>query len=220
MQMGPEVHNILNIWGVDWKFIPKRASRCGVWWKRLIGLTKETLKEDLGRSYVNFQTWCTVVTEIEAVHNDRPLAKVISNISDPEPLTQSHLIYGRRFTSLHCQDTSNADVTSGDMSNYQLITKQARLQRKLIDDFNQRWWREYLAGLRQHHQATGNNMQKIFVWDVVQIHDDSSRALWNLAVVNNLFLEMTDAFDQRLSRPEMVLPTDKLYPLEVQKENL
>jgi hypothetical protein len=63
-------------------------------------------------------------------------------------------------------------------------------------------------------------MQKIFVWDVVQIHDDSSRALWNLAVVNNLFLEMTDSFDQRLSRLEMVLPTDKLYPLEVQKENL
>lgn len=64
MQMVTEVHNCLNIRGVDWKFIPKRAPWYGGWWERLIGLTKETLKKVLGRSYVYFQTLCTAVTEI------------------------------------------------------------------------------------------------------------------------------------------------------------
>jgi hypothetical protein len=47
MQMVPEVHNSLNIRGVYWKFIPKRAPWYGGWWERLIGLTKETLKKVL-----------------------------------------------------------------------------------------------------------------------------------------------------------------------------
>ena len=37
----------------------------------------------------------TLVVEIEAVLNDRPLTYLSADIDDPEPLTPSHLLYGR-----------------------------------------------------------------------------------------------------------------------------
>ena len=42
----------------------------------------------------------TLVVEIEAVLNDRPLTYLSADIDDPEPLTPSHLLYGRRITAL------------------------------------------------------------------------------------------------------------------------
>ena len=86
--------------GTEWRFIPKRAPWYGGFWERLIGLTKTSLKKILGRRYVSMETLQTIVTEIEAVINDRPLTHVSSNIDDLEPLTPSHLLYGRKMTSL------------------------------------------------------------------------------------------------------------------------
>ena len=40
--------------GVSWKFIHKRAPWCGGFWERLVGLTKQALKEVLGRSFCHY----------------------------------------------------------------------------------------------------------------------------------------------------------------------
>jgi transposase InsO family protein len=77
--------------GTEWRFIPKRAPWYGGFWERLIGLTKTTLRKILGRRFVTMETLQTIVTEIEAVMNDRPITYVSSNIDDLEPLTPSHL---------------------------------------------------------------------------------------------------------------------------------
>lgn len=85
---------------VQWRFIPKRAPWYGGFWERLIGLTKITLKRVLGRASVQLSELQTIVVEIEAILNDRPLRFVSSNIEDEQPLTPSHLLYGRRITAL------------------------------------------------------------------------------------------------------------------------
>ena len=59
--------------GIIWKFILKRAPWYRGWWERLIGLTKSALKKTLGRAHVSLMVLETLVTEIEAVLNDRPL---------------------------------------------------------------------------------------------------------------------------------------------------
>ena len=85
---------------VKWSFIPKRAPWYGGFWERLVGLTKQAVKKTLGRTFVTLQILETVVVEIEGMLNDRPLTYVSSDISDPEPLTPAHLIYGRRIVSV------------------------------------------------------------------------------------------------------------------------
>ena len=37
------------------------------------------------------------MVEIESMLNDRPLTYVNSDLRDPQPLTPSHLLYGRRI---------------------------------------------------------------------------------------------------------------------------
>ena len=74
---------------VTWRFIPKRAPWYGGFWERMVGLTKQAIKKTLGRAFVTLQQLETIVTEIEAMLNDRPLTYVSPDLSDPEPLTPS-----------------------------------------------------------------------------------------------------------------------------------
>ena len=86
--------------GIEWKFIPKRAPWFGGYWERLIGLTKASIKKTLGRAHITLPTLQTIVTEVEAVLNDRPMTYISDDITDPEPLTPAHLLHGRRITKL------------------------------------------------------------------------------------------------------------------------
>ena len=43
---------------------------------------------------VDFQTLQTVVTEVEAIMNDRPITYVTYGRVDPEQLTPAHLLHG------------------------------------------------------------------------------------------------------------------------------
>ena len=58
---------------VRWKFIPKCAPWYGGFWVRLIGLTKTVLRKVLGRSFITLEELQTLLVEIKAVLNDRPL---------------------------------------------------------------------------------------------------------------------------------------------------
>ena len=81
--------------GIEWIFIPKKAPWYSGFWERLIGLTKSTIKKVLGRAAVNLCTLQTIVVEVEAILNDRPLTYVSSDIKDEEALTPAHLLYRR-----------------------------------------------------------------------------------------------------------------------------
>ena len=114
-----------------------------------------------------------MVVEIEAVLNDRPLTYISEDSQDPEPLTSSHLLYGRRITILpyeHVTDIHDTDY--GDTSD---ISKRARTLAHLLEHFKNRWKHEYLTSLHQFHKASGHNSQRIKVGDVVLIHDDGPR---------------------------------------------
>ena len=202
--------------GIEWRFIPKRAPWYGGFWERLIGITKTTLKKTLGRSYVTMDKLQTVLTEVEAIMNDRPLTHVSSSVADPEPLTPSHLLLGRRLTALPYPDvTIDADVQQLTPST---ARKQVSVLHELLDKFWTRWRSEYLTALREHHKVTGNNEQNITVGDVVQVHDETPRSKWKLAIIEEL-IPGNDGFTRaakiRTTSGLTNRPITKLYPLEV-----
>ena len=133
--------------GVVWKFIPKRAPWYGGFWERLIGLTKTTLKKVLGRTYATLSSLQTIIVEVEAMLNDRPLTYISSDMSDPEPLTPAHLLYGRRITTLPhpmVEEDEVVDPTYGDDSD---LRKRARTQGLILKHFWKQWKLEYLTSL-------------------------------------------------------------------------
>lgn len=210
------IHTELSRRGTEWRFIIKRAPWYGGWWERLIGLTKTSIKKVLGLSYVDYHTLSTVITEIEAVINDRPLTYISTAQSDLQPLTPSHLVSGRRITVLpHSRDV---DLDPQNIITRENISKRARMQQKLIDDFRCRWRREYLTALREHQRISGRNEQTIKVGDIVMVHDEGPRLRWKLARVEAL-IQGNDgrvrAANIRTDGGITNRPITKLYPLEV-----
>ncbi len=218
-----ELETNLSQRGIQWKFIPKRAPWYGGFWERLVGLTKNSLKKVLGKANVSLEELQTISTETEAILNDRPLTYVSSELKDEEPLTPSHLLYGRRITTLPhplYEDDEISDATYEPEANN--IDVQAKLRTHLVQHFWKRWRQEYLTSLREFHKTTGNNSTEIRVGDVVHVHDDTKRVNWRLAIVESLIKGkdgLVRAANIKTSTGRTNRPITKLYPLEVRSNS-
>ena len=60
---------------------------------------KSCLKKTLGRSKLSFDELTTILVEVEAVLNSRPLTYLYSDDVE-EPLTPSHLVIGRLLPNI------------------------------------------------------------------------------------------------------------------------
>ncbi|XP_065902524.1 uncharacterized protein [Dysidea avara] len=213
-----ELVEALSARGVRWNFIPKRAPWYGGFWERLIGMTKTVARKVLGRSFITLESLQTLVVEIEAVLNDRPLTYQSADITDPEPLTPSHLLYGRRITSLPYAITENEELADPTYSTGTRLRDRAQRQEQLLHHFQTRWKREYLTALREAHKGGGVKEQIVKVGDIVLVHDDVPRARWRLAVIEELIKGLdglTRSAKIRTKAGRTNRPIAKLYPLEV-----
>ena len=204
--------------GTQWKFIPKCAPWFGGFWERLVGLTKSALKKTLGRAHITLDGLQTIIVEIEAHLNDRPLTYTSPDVDDPEPISPSHLLHGKRIVTLPhsiTQDDENHDPDFGDDS---ALRRRAKRQALVIKHFWNRWKSEYLTALRETHQMTGNNYQRVKTGDVVLVHDDSKRVNWKLAVIESVNKgkdNMIRSANIRTATGRINRPISRLYPLEM-----
>ena len=204
--------------GTQWKFIPKRAPWFGGFWERLVGLTKSALKKTLGRAHITLDGLQTIIVEIEARLNDRPLTYTSPDVDDPEPISPSHLLHGKRIVTLPhsiTQDDENHDPDFGDDS---ALRRRAKRQALVIKHFWNRWKGEYLTALRETHRMTGNNDQRVKTGDIVLVHDDSKRVNWKLAVIESVNKgkdNMIRSANIRTATGRTNRPISRLYPLEM-----
>ena len=75
-----EVKDFLVNKGADWKFITERASWMEGTWERLVQTVKRSIKKVIGHLSLNFEELDTLVTEVEAVVNERPLTYVYDDL--------------------------------------------------------------------------------------------------------------------------------------------
>ena len=218
----PDVAKELSNMRTTWKFIPKRAPWYGGWWERLIALTKTSLRKMVGRTKLSLVQLQTVVAQIEAILNDRPLMRVSTDPKSFEPLTPAHLLYGRRITTLPSNyetDEELEDPTYGRDMDSQILSKAYLKTQNVLRAFWRKWSTSYLPSLREHHQATKGPMKEIIkIGDVVQIHQDSKRSEWKLAIVEQLNRGADGkvrSAEIRTANGRTSRPINKLYPLEV-----
>ncbi|GFX39187.1 integrase catalytic domain-containing protein [Trichonephila clavipes] len=85
---------------IYWQFIIEQAPWWGGFYERLIRTVKLALRKIVGRATLFRDELETLLIEIEGVLNSRPLTYIFSEFNEPEPLTPSHMILGRRVNSL------------------------------------------------------------------------------------------------------------------------
>ena len=154
----------------------------GGFWKCLVQSVKRCLRKSLGRSILNFDQLNTLLIEIECVLNSRPLTYIEDDTGGISyTLSPSHLIYGRRVTNN--PNCSHFEIISTN----EVLTKRARAQTHLLQQFTRQWWKEYLLSLRETHkinsQTKGGSV--ISVGDVVLLKDNK-RMFWRLVIVEEL----------------------------------
>lgn len=134
-----ELQNFLLEGRITWKFIPPRSPNFGGLWEAGVKAVKAHLIKVTKSVSLDYESFYTVLTQIEAVLNSRPLTPLSPDPTDLNPLTPGHFIIGRPITSVVDQDV--VDVPTGRLPNFQ------RAQ-QVIQHFWKRWQKEYLAQLQ------------------------------------------------------------------------
>ncbi|GFW22621.1 integrase catalytic domain-containing protein [Trichonephila clavipes] len=76
--------------GIEWNFIPPASPHFGGLWEANIKSKKRILLRVAKSAIMNFEELTTLVTQIEAVLNSRPLSPLSSDPNDLNPLTPRH----------------------------------------------------------------------------------------------------------------------------------
>ena len=116
---------------VTWEFIAEKAPWWGGFWERLVRSIKNCLKKTIGRSSLTIEELRTLLVEIEAILNNRPLTYIYDDDNGISyTLTPSDLIYGRRISLT--PSGRHFDVVSTS----QTLTKKAIGLFRLLNNFN------------------------------------------------------------------------------------
>lgn len=152
----------LAVEGVEWHFLPPSAPHFGGLWESGVKTCKYHLYRVMGEAHLTFEEFYTLLVQIEAVVNSRPLFTLSNLPSDPIPITPAHFLIGRPLTSL-----PDKDVT---LIRENRLTTYERVQ-KLAQHFWERWSKEYVSELQVRHKWT-KSTGRLKLNDVVLIKED------------------------------------------------
>ena len=211
---------------IIWRFNLDRSPWWGGAFERMVGSVKRCLRKVLGNARLTQDELTTVLVEVEATLNSRPLTYQHEEF-DSQVLTPSHLLVGRRISPL--SNYVSDDLDFEDDNNISLSKRFFYLTKKL-SHFWKRWHTEYLSGLREAHKLKQAKSNAICKGDIVIVQDESNvkRNTWKIAIVEELVKgkdgETRGAKVRKASRkgkPEILnRPLQKLYPLEIHCSNV
>lgn len=163
--------------GISWSFIPSYSPHFGGLWEAGVKTVKYHLRRVAGNALLTFEQLYTLLTQIEATINSRPLTPLSSDPSDMAPLTPAHFLIGRPLVSI--PDPDLMDVPENRLSHFQQI-------QRLHQHFWKRWSREYISELQQRYKWK-TNYGSLKVNDLVLIKEDNIPPLkWSLGRIVQL----------------------------------
>ncbi|XP_062563505.1 uncharacterized protein LOC134226611 [Armigeres subalbatus] len=163
--------------GIQWHFIPPSAPHFGGLWEAAVRSTKHHLLRVIGESPVSPEDFTTLLTQVEACLNSRPLTPLSDDPNDLEPLTPAHFLIGTSLLSI-------PEPELGSLPNNRLNALQ--LIQKRLQDFWKRWRREYLCQLQSRNKRFKSGIQ-IEVGKLVVIKDDNQPPMkWRMGRISDI----------------------------------
>ena len=161
-----------------WHFMPVKAPHFGGLWESAVRAAKLHLKKVVGEQVLDFEEMTTVVSQIEACLNSRPLGQVYSHSADTvTPLTPAHFLIGRSMMA-YPDPAVTLKIT---------LTRRWMLCQALVQSWWRRWQVEYLQTLqaRQKWRKPQPNLKE---GDMVLLTDSNQfQEQWTLARVITLY---------------------------------
>ena len=95
-----QVHNYAANMQFQWHFIPPNSPHFGGLWEAGVKSLKYHWKGIVGKIVLTFEEFSTLITQVEACLNSRPLIALSNEPNDPSYLTPGHFLFGASLTSL------------------------------------------------------------------------------------------------------------------------
>ena len=77
---------------IKWKYIVELAPWMGGFYEQLIGLVKRSLRKAIEKLCLTYEQFLTILKEVEAIINSRPLVYIDDDINSNISLTPSHFL--------------------------------------------------------------------------------------------------------------------------------
>ncbi|XP_029155968.1 uncharacterized protein LOC114928791 [Nylanderia fulva] len=164
--------------GIEWRFIPASAPHFGGIWEAGVKSVKHHLKRIVGVHTLTIAELETLLCQIEACLNSRPIAGLSNSPDDLSYLTPGHFLTGAPLLAL--PDASLLDRPESRLTRYQLV-------QRMRDRFWQVWRLDFLNSLQKRNKWH-NQRANLNVGDIVIIKDDNAPpSRWELGRITQCF---------------------------------
>ncbi|XP_044315223.1 uncharacterized protein LOC123037630 [Drosophila rhopaloa] len=172
-----EIFNSCTALGVNWHFIPPRSPHFGGLWEAAVKSAKYHFYRVVGNSTLSFNELRTLICQISAMFNSRPLYSISEDPNDLEILTPGHFIWGKANATIDEPDLTHPNA--GHLSRWQKVCQMQKA-------FWRKWNISYLSQLQKRGKSktTRQNLQP---GTMVLIKEDNAPPLkWPLGRVDSV----------------------------------
>ena len=193
---------------IQWTHTPGRAPHFGGIWESAVRSMKTLLLKSVGVQRLTSEEFYTVLAEVEATLNSRPLVPLDSTPTDGvQALTPGHFLVGRPLRALPEKTDQTSSISS---------LRRWNLCQRLSAEFWSRWSKEYIHLLHRHHKWR-HTKPDMRVGDIVLLKDQElfSRS-WPLARVEKSHPDedgLVRVATVRTEKGTYLRPITKLVPL-------
>lgn len=169
---------------IEWKFIVERAPWWGGFYERLMRTLKQPLKKVLGRSSLSSDDMYTVLTEVEAMVNSRPLTFISDDPDEASYITPATFLIGREVTSIPVKPCTGKEP--GANTTRKEMNKILTAQNKYLELIWKMWREEYVRNLGTvPSKVKESNVLK--VGELVMVTDHMNpRCKWKVGIVEKV----------------------------------
>lgn len=207
-----EFANELAKMGTTWNFSPAGAPHFNGLTEAAVKSVKTFLKKSMGNLSLAFEELSTLLCQIEASVNSRPICKLSSDPDDPESLTPGHLLIGTPLMA--SPDENLSEINSNYLNKWQQIQK-----------MHQAFWKSFRHEYLNELQMKGKWYKKREppkVNDVVLVKEENvAPSNWPLARIIKVHPgddDLPRVVTLKLKNGTVQRPITKIAPLPIETE--
>ena len=195
----------------EWITIPPRAPHFGGIWEAAVKSMKRHLRRVVGKQIFSYEEFLTIINQVEAALNSRPISPLSNDPNDPLALTPGHFLIGDTLMSM----PSGAPSKSSPVQRFRLV-------KKIQEDFWKSWKRDYLTEL-QIRKKWFVNGPEVHVGDLVLLAEDNEAPLhWKTGRVIEIYSgndDITRVCKVKTASSTLIRPVVKLRKLPIISES-